>query len=58
MEILVRIDWGQLIQTPSGRFSLLSRDFTSSKEPLLVPDLDVLDYVREVSNTFLKVHKN
>jgi len=29
---------------------VLPRVFTSSKEPLLVPDLDVLGYVREVGD--------
>jgi len=40
----------QCLRIPQVYKELLSREFTSSKEPLLVPDLDVLDYVREVGD--------
>ncbi len=38
----------QCLGIPQVHKELFSRVFTSSKEPLLVSDLDVLDYVREV----------
>jgi hypothetical protein len=41
---------------PQVHKELLSRVFISSKEPLLVSDLDVLDYVREVRDTLPLSH--
>jgi len=40
----------QCLRIPQVYKELVSREFTSSKEPLLVPDLDVLDDVREVAD--------
>jgi len=40
----------QCLRIPQVYKELVSRELTSSKEPLLVPDLDVLDDVREVAD--------
>ena len=40
----------QCLGIPQVYKEVLPRVFTSSKEPLLVPDLDVPDYVRKVGN--------
>lgn len=40
----------QCLRIPQVYKELVFREFTSSKEPLLVPDLDVLDDVREVAD--------
>jgi len=40
----------QCLGIPQVYKEVFPRVFTSSKEPLLVPDLDVLDYVREVGD--------
>jgi hypothetical protein len=47
MSVLVWVcKYLQCLRIPQVYKELLSRDFTSSKEPLPVSDLDVLDYVR------------
>jgi len=40
----------QCLRVPQVYKELVSREFTSSKEPLLIPDLDVLDDIREVAD--------
>jgi hypothetical protein len=46
------------LRIPQVYKELLSRVFPSSKEPLLVSDLDVLDYVREVRDPLPLSHLN
>jgi len=48
----------QCLGIPQVYKEVLSRDFTSSKEPLLVPDLDVLDYAREVGDPLPFFHRD
>jgi len=49
MSVLAWVHKGlQSLRNPQVNAELLSRVFTSSKEPLLVPDLGVPDNVREV----------
>jgi len=40
----------QCLRVPQVYKELVSRKFTSSKEPLLIPDLNVLDDIREVAD--------
>jgi hypothetical protein len=59
MSVLVWVcKYLQCLRIPQVYKELLSRDFTSSKEPLLVSDLDVLDYVREVGDLLPLSHLN